>query len=135
MTERVYRWELAYRMTRGGRSEPLLSVAFSYTRTTANFHGLVDSGAERSACSVQIARLAGINLDEFPIERVRGVGGIIRARRCPIDLLILGRRIGTEILVVETNVVLLGRRDLFAAFQFGFDERSSTLLVEPYDEA
>ena len=46
-----------------------------------------------------------------------------------------GRRIGTEILVVKSEVVLLGRRDVFAAFQFGFDERANTLLIEPYDEA
>jgi hypothetical protein len=31
--------------------------------------------------------------------------------------------------------VLLGCRDAFAAVQFGFDERASTLLIEPYDEA
>jgi hypothetical protein len=126
---------VAYHTTRGGRSEPILPVVFSYSRTTTIFKGLVDSGADRSACSVQIARLAGLDLDQFPVERIRGVGGLTRARRCPIDLLILGRRIGTEILVVEANVVLLGRRDVFAAFQLGFDERVATLLIEPYDEA
>ncbi|HEY7034959.1 MAG TPA: hypothetical protein VH482_26700 [Thermomicrobiales bacterium] len=46
----------------------------------------------------------------------------------------LGQRIATEILVLETNIVLvlLGRHDVFRAFQFGFDERARTLLVEPY---
>jgi hypothetical protein len=27
-----------------------------------------------------------------------------------------------------------GRRDVFNAFQFGFDERAKLLLIEPYDE-
>jgi hypothetical protein len=28
----------------------------------------------------------------------------------------------------------LGRRDVVAAGQFGFDERANTLLIQPYDE-
>ena len=134
MSERSYRWAMPYRMTGVGRSQPILTVAFSYTRLTDEHVGLVDSGAGRSACSVHIARTAGVDLDQFPVERIRGVGGIVRARRCPMDLLILGRRIGAEILVVEANVVLLGRQDVFAAFQFGFDERARILLIEPYEE-
>ena len=110
----------------------MLPVAFSYAQMTATFNGLVDSGAERSVCSARIARLAGIDLDLFPIVRIEGVGGIIRARRCPIDIHVLGHRIGTEILVVETSAVILGRHDVFAAFQFGFDERAGLLLIEPY---
>lgn len=135
MAERSYRWQLSYQAMLNGRLAPLVRVAFAYTRQTKTYYGLVDSGAERSACSVVIARAAGIDVDAFPLARVRGPGGVTRARRCPIDLLIFGRRIGTEILVVEANTVLLGRHDVFAAFQFGFDERAASLLVEPYDEA
>jgi hypothetical protein len=125
---------MAYQATLSGRLAPLVRVAFAYTQLTKAYYGLVDSGAERSVCSVVIARAAGIDVDALPVERVRGVGGVTRARRCPIDILILGRRIGTEILVVETNTLLLGRHDIFAEFQVGFDERSAILLVEPYDE-
>src|SRR5688572_20310828 len=135
MVERSYRWETTYRTTRGRRPEPILPVAFAYTRVTVDHGGLVDSGAAFSACSVQIAREAGLDPERFPLEPIRGIGGVTRVRRCPIDPLILGRRIGTEILVVEAKVVVLGRRDVFAAFQFGFDERAQTLLIEPYDEA
>ena len=134
MPERTYRYEVGYRTTRGDRFAPILPVVFSYARLTKTYFGLVDSGAERSTCPVAAARAAGIDIDAFPNERVGGIGGVARARRCPMDLLILGRRIGTEILVVEANVVLLGRQDVFAAFQFGFDERARTLLVEPYDD-
>ena len=135
MAERSYRWQMDYQATLSGRLAPLVRVAFAYTQQTKTYYGLVDSGAERSTCSVAMARAAGIQVEAFPIERIRGVGGLTRARRCPIDLLIFGRRIGTEILVVETTTVLLGRHDVFAAFQFGFDERAGSLLVEPYDEA
>ena len=135
MPERVFRWEEPFRTARSDRPVPLLAVAFSYVRQTRTYYGLVDSGAERSVCSVAVTRAAGVDLDQFPRERIRGIGGTTRARRCPMDLHILGRRIGTEILVVEANVVLLGRHDVFAAFQFGFDERASLLLIEPYDKS
>jgi hypothetical protein len=116
-----------------GRFRPLVRVAFAYTQQTKTYYGLVDSGAEQSVCSVAVARAAGVDFDALPAERIRGIGGIARARRCPIDLLIFGRRIGTEIFVVERGAILLGRHDVFAAFQFGFDERANTLLIEPYD--
>ncbi len=134
MAERSYRWRMSYQATLNGRRAPLVPVAFAYTHQTKTYSGLVDSGAERSACSVAVARAAGIDVESFPVARVQGLGGMARARRCPIDLLIFGRRIGTEILVVESNIVLLGRHDVFAMFQFGFDERAANLLVEPYDE-
>jgi hypothetical protein len=135
MAERAYRWQLSYQATLSGRLAPFVRVAFAYTHQTKTYDGLVDSGAERSTWSVAIARAAGIDVEAFPFERVRGVGGVTRARRCPIDLLILNRRIGTEILAVESTTVLLGRNDVFTEFQFGFDERAASLLVEPYDEA
>jgi hypothetical protein len=131
MTERSYRLALPYSDSRG-RRHPLIPVTFTYLRTTQSFDGLVDSGAERSACSVRIAEEAGINLAQFPPRPVRGVGGLSRARLCPIDMNILGRRIPVEILVVEHHIVLLGRHDVFRAFQFGFDERAELLLIEPY---
>jgi hypothetical protein len=109
-------------------------VTFTYSRTTRAVDGLVDSGAERSACSAPIAREAGIDRSPFPVHPIRGPGNVTRARLCPIDINMLGQRIATEILVLETNIVLvlLGRHDVFRAFQFGFDERARTLLVEPY---
>jgi hypothetical protein len=115
-----------------GRRLPIIPVRFTYLRTTRPFDGLVDSGAERSICSVRMAEEAGINVVEFPVRTVRGVSGMLRARLCPIDLTLLGRRVPVEILVVEPNIVLLGRHDIFRAFQFGFDERSDLLLVDPY---
>jgi hypothetical protein len=133
MSDRSYRWEVPYTSRRGQRF-PTIRVTFAYLRTTRAFDGLVDSGAERSACSAPVAREAGIDLSLFPERPIRGAGGVTRTRRCPIDISILGYRIATEILVVETNVVLvlLGRHDIFRAFQFGFDERAEVLLVEPY---
>lgn len=133
MTERSYRWQMSFQAMPNGRRGPLVRVAFAYTQQTKTYYGLVDSGAERTACSIAVARAAGIDVDSLPVERIRGVGGLTRGRRCPIDLLILGRRIGTEILVVDRGAILLGRSDVFAAFQFGFDERASLLLIEPYD--
>ena len=118
---------------RRGRRRPTLPVTFTYLRTTRQYQGLVDSGSERSACSASIARAAGLDLRKFPERAVFGAGGISRARLCPIDMNILGRRLAMEILVIEAeDTVLLGRHDIFRAFQFGFDERAELLLVEPY---
>jgi hypothetical protein len=107
-------------------------VTFTYLRTTRPFDGLVDSGAERSVCSAAIAIEAGIDLSQFPLRRFKGPSGFGRVRLSPIDLTILERRIAAEILVVDANIVHLGRHDVFRAFQFGFDERAELLLVEPY---
>jgi hypothetical protein len=85
-------------------------------------------------CGVDLAREAGLDIERFPRVRIDVSGGTARARRCPVDLTVFGRRIGTEILIVDkSEIVLLGRRDVFAAFQFGFDERARTLLIEPYE--
>lgn len=131
MPDRAYRVIQPYTELRGQRY-PMLSVTFTYLRTTKSFYGLVDSGAQRSLCSTTVAVEAGIDLSTFPVRRFKGAGGSGRARLCPIDLNILGHRIPTEILVIDGNVVLLGRHDIFRAFQFGFDERAELLLVEPY---
>ena len=110
----------------------MIAVTFTYHRTTQPYYGLVDSGAQRTLCSTAIAEEAGIELSQFPIRRVRGVGGLLSAHFCPMDLTILGQRIPLEILVVDTEILVLGRHDVFRAFQFGFDELAQLLLVEPY---
>jgi hypothetical protein len=132
MFDRAYRFSFPYEMLRG-RPCPVLAVTFTYQQTTKSFLGIVDSGADRSLCSELIAEQAGIDLERFPVSQIHGVGGLEPVRRCPIDLMIMGRRIATEILVVRRkDLVLLGRQDVFNAFQIGFDERAETLLVEPY---
>ena len=131
MTDRSYRLALAYTRSRG-QLFPIIPVTFTYLRTTRPYDGLVDSGAERSVCSVTIAQEAGINVAQFPVRQVRGVGGIRAARLCPMDVTILGRRVPIEMLVIEADLVLLGRHEVFRAFQFGFDERANVLLVDPY---
>src|SRR5437867_1778546 len=105
MEERSYRWTIPY-TTRRNQRFPTVRVTFTYSRTTRAVDSLVDSGAERSACSAQIAREAGIDPSQFPVHSIRGPGGIIRARLCPVDINMLGSRIATEILVLETNIVL-----------------------------
>ncbi len=131
MAERIYGLTLAY--TGMMRRRPTVPVTLTYLRTTRSFDGLVDSGAERTVCSIAVAEEAGVDLTEFPTRRIRGAGGFSRSRLCPMDLTILGRRVPTEVLVVETNIILLGRNDVFRAFQFGFDERAELQLVEPYE--
>src|SRR5262249_44516741 len=133
MPDRSFRWEIPY-LTRRGHRFPTLRVTFTYLHTTREFDGLVDSGAERSACSTSVARKAGIEVENFPERTIRGVGSIVRARHCPIDMTLLGQRIATEILVIDTPVdlVLLSRHDVFRAFQFAFDEQANVLLAEPY---
>ena len=135
MTERSYRWLAAYKIGANGRLGPTLPVRFVYAQATRPYDGLVDSGAERTVCSEAIAREAGIEIERFPELRVRGIGGVTRDRRCPIDLLIYGVRIDTEVLVVSSHHIVLGRHDVFNAFQFGFDERAKLLLIEPYGDA
>jgi hypothetical protein len=132
MPDRSYRFAVPYTF-RQGRLRPTVPVTITYLRTTRQYNGLVDSGAEGSVCSASIARAAGVDLRIFPQRAVLGTSGVSRARLCPIAVNILGRRLAIEILVIEIeDIVLLGRHDIFRAFQFGFDERAEVLLVEPY---
>lgn len=131
MPDRTFRWQFSY-TTRRGRRYPTIPVSFTYLRTTRIVNGMVDSGAERSTCSAALAREAGVDLRNFPERILRGIGGFSRARLCPIDVNVLGHRIPIEVFVVEADVVLLGRHDIFRVFQFGFDELAELTLVEPY---
>jgi hypothetical protein len=131
MLDRSYRWQFSY-TTRRGRRYPTIPVSFTYLRTTRIVNGIVDSGAERSTCSAALAREAGVDLNNFPVRVLRGIGGLSRARLCPIDVNVLGHRVPLEVYVVEEDVVLLGRHDVFRAFQFGFDELAEFTLVEQY---
>jgi hypothetical protein len=110
----------------------MIAVTFTYLRATQPYYGLVDSGAQRTLCSAAIAEEAGVELARFPTRRVRGVGGMRQVRSCPMDLTTLGLRVPLEVLVAETDILILGRDDVFRAFQFGFDERAKLLLADPY---
>jgi hypothetical protein len=110
----------------------MIAVTFTYDRTTQPYYGLVDSGAQRTLCSTAIAEEAGIEPSQFPLRRIRGVGGLQPARICPMDLTIMGQRLPLEVLVADVDILVLGRHDVFRAFQFAFDERAQLLLVEPY---
>jgi hypothetical protein len=53
MPDRAYR--LSFDCTGLAKRRPTLPVTFTYLHTTKPFDGLVESGAERSLCSVAIA--------------------------------------------------------------------------------
>jgi hypothetical protein len=132
VTERSFLITWPYSIERDRVARPLIPVVFTYERRTGPVLGLVDSGADLSVCSITIALEAGMDVAAFPVRPMRGIGGISRGRLCPMDLELFGRRVATEILVVEANLVLLGRRDVFDAFVFGFDQRAGQILIDPY---
>ena len=120
-----------YTIGRAALARPLLPVIFTFARRSETVPGLLDSGADRSICSTTVARDAGVDVDTLPVRRMRGVGGVARGRLCPMDIELFGRRIATEVLIGETELILLGR-DVFDAFVFGFDQRAGLVLIEPY---
>lgn len=132
MTGRTFRITWPYSVEQVRIARPLVPGLFTYERRTRPVAALVDSGADRSVCSVRIAREVGLDMTAFPSLPTRGVGGISQARLCPMDLELFGRRVATEVLVVDANIVLLGRRDVFDAFVFAFDQRAGLVLIEPY---
>src|SRR5688500_8656776 len=129
--ERAFRFAWPYRATPDGVVRPLVPVAFTYERRAGPVYGLVDSGADRSVCSVAVAREAGVDVASFPSRSMRGVGGVSRARLCPLDIELFGHRIATEVLVTDAKLILLGR-DVFDFFVFAFDQRAGLVLIEPY---
>jgi hypothetical protein len=131
MTERTFRLSWPYTVVRAGVARPLLPDAFTFERRSETVPGLLDSGADRSICSTTVARDAGVDVDTLPVRRMRGVGGLGRGRLCPMDIELVGRRIATEVLIGETELILLGR-DVFDFFVFAFDQRAGLVLIEPY---
>ena len=104
-------------------------------QATPAFFALVDSGADVSAFHVVVAGMVGINLDRCHQEDAQGLGGAAITYACPVVLEVEGRRFPADVHFVTTippTLALLGRRDVFRQFRFGFDERAAELLVEPY---
>jgi len=104
-------------------------------RTTQELFALVDSGADVSTFHVTVAALASIDLASTRRETAQGLGGVATTYVSSVILEVEGRRFPADVHSVTTvppTVALLGRRDVFRQFRFGFDERASKLLVEPY---
>lgn len=114
----------------------MLSVRLGYASATSpEIYAIVDSGADVSTFHVDVARLVGIDLAVCRRAAMEGVGGPTAVFACPVELEVEGRRFAAEVhfsSAIHPTVALLGRHDVFRQFQFGFDERGQSLLVEPY---
>ena len=96
---------------------------------------IVDSGADTSVFHVSVAVQLGIDLATARRVTATGVGGSTTAHRSDVELEIEGLRFPANVRFtsgIRPPLALLGRHDVFRRFQFGFDEQSQMLLVQPY---
>ena len=113
-------------------NQPKLFVELSIgTRRTGPFLAVVDSGADRSVFSEDIARQLNVDLSRDCTEKSVGtIAGKNIVHRCRLNVHLQGRDFEAEVNFLRNrrNVALLGRADVFDQFGFGF-EPQQVLLV------
>ena len=119
-----------------GIPRPMLGVRLIHASVIGpELYAIVDSDADVSTFHVNVAGLVGLDLGTCRGAATEGVGGATPVFVCSIELEVEGQRFVAEVhfsSAIHPTVALLGRHDVFRQFQFGFDERGQTLLVEPY---
>lgn len=117
-------------------ARPMLRVrVHNPPRPTDAFLALVDSGADVTMFNVDVAADVGIDLAARRAAGAVGIGGTARVYVCSVELEVEGLRFPADVHFnadLPPTVALLGRRDVFARFRFGFDQRGPRLLTEPY---
>lgn len=115
----------------GGALAPCVLVSLGHRGRSCTTIGLVDSGADTSFFSADLAQALGFDLSREVLAEVGGVGGAVSGYRLPVVLATCGARFQATVFFCKGWTLpfgLLGRGDFFTQFDVGFDERGSTFL-------
>ncbi len=96
---------------------------------------LVDSGADYSIMTAELAEGLGIPLDRLPKKKIRGIGGMIELSSQDIRYEINGTEIAFDAKTFfgrdyKGGINLLGRKPLFSKARITFDDAKQQLTIE-----
>ena len=110
---------------------PVIPVAITGPLCTRTIEMLVDSGSIETVLPRPIARVLGIESLGEQIE-MAGLSGQLRGEVASAALRIRGERFTSRIIVADTEVPLLGHRELFERFRVTFDDSDLALYLSPH---
>ena len=117
------------------KDKPFMLVKFRLGAREFTTPALVDSGADHSIITAELAECLGIPLDRLPRHRITGIGGVIELSSLYLTAEIPGTDIGFEAKAFfgrdyKGGVNLLGRKPLFSMRKVRFDDYGQELTLE-----
>jgi len=121
---------------------PIIPVTLSNKNVSFEITGLLDSGADFTAFTKEIAETLEMDLTG-PKEKALGVGGEIETVRSKVTIS-LGKghehytvTVPVKVLLVDNATVLplLGREGFFDEFRITFEERNKKVYLKKFDKS
>lgn len=101
------------------------------------YYGLVDSGADYSVISKDIAGLIGFTWDESEEETGAAAGGQAFSYWQATNEVAIQTEVGgltfEDAMVAEADEIILGRHDFFRRYRVTFDEQQQLMEIEPFE--
>lgn len=121
---------------------PMIPIVFSHEGEAFETMGLLDSGADFTAFTKEIAEVLGLDLSG-PREKALGVGGDIETIRSKVNITISKAHehysfsIPVKVLLIENSSTppLLGREGFFDEFRITFEERAKKIILKKMEKS
>ncbi len=94
------------------------------------FHPYIDSGADVTLLPLSLGKLVGLTMDERKIEKIGGIRGTVRVIYSDNEIKIGDYRLVVKVgwALIEAVPALLGRTDVFDAFEVIFKQKQKKIL-------
>ncbi|OPY31274.1 MAG: Retroviral aspartyl protease [Methanomassiliicoccales archaeon PtaU1.Bin124] len=121
---------------------PMIPVTLSNNGEAFEIIGLLDSGADFTAFTKEIAETLNMDLSG-PREKAIGVGGEIETVRSKVTISIgkghehYSMTVPVKVLLIENSTTppLLGREGFFDEFRITFEERNKKVYLKKFDKS
>jgi len=113
-------------------------VADVYLKTKVNswieFHPYIDSGADLTLLPLSLGKLIGLHLDERKVMQIGGIAGGIPIMNSQCQMRIGNEEMNVRIgwALIEDVPPLLGRTNIFDAFEIIFRQKAGTITFQKY---
>jgi predicted aspartyl protease len=119
----------------------MIPVTFSNGEESFETMGLLDSGADFTAFTKEIAEVLGLDLSG-PREKALGVGGVLETIRSKVKITVeKGHEhynviVPVKVLMIENSDTppLLGREGFFDEFRITFEEQNKKIYLKKFDQ-
>ncbi|MBI2604197.1 MAG: retropepsin-like domain-containing protein [Candidatus Harrisonbacteria bacterium] len=110
---------------------PMVDFKIFGSKDGLNLFGLLDSGADHTMVSSQVAKAIGVNLDGLEQRKIEGVGGMTSGKFAEADIEIKYlKRIRIPVLFVDDfPYILLGQAGIFDNHRIKFERDHLTFEV------